>query len=108
MALAGGFLARAYPSNRGPGAFAVDILLGALLAIPLIVPFRIPHDIVEVAFIPFFVNLVGAGWVVLGAALAPRPCISEDCERIGVVVPALALGAMLLIFQCVLRPGIAF
>ena len=114
MALAGAGLARAGPSSgeQRPAsptrAFAGEMLLTTMLAIVLIIPFRLPRNIVEVALIPLFINLVGVGWLALGAATVRRGAGGEDPERAGVVAPALALGATLLLFQLVLRPGVAF
>jgi len=105
MALAGAWLARAYPSS---GERAEGIAATALLAIVLIVPFRAPRDMVEVALIPLFVNLAGAGWLVLGAAIARPRDATESRDRVGFIGPALALGLTLLLFQLVLRHGIAF
>src|SRR5580658_8908991 len=60
LALAGGLLARLYPSNDEPRAFTEEMRFTAMFAIPLIIPFREPRDVVEVVLIPIFVNLVGA------------------------------------------------
>jgi len=114
MAICGAFLARACPTGGDPRttsltrAFVLEMLLTAMLAIVLIVPFREPRDIVEVVVIPLFVNLVGVGWLALGAAIVRRGCGGAADDRSGVVGPALALGLCLLLFQFVLRGGIAF
>lgn len=112
MALAGAWLARACPA---PGArprsrdFGSAMLLTGLAAVVLSVPFRLPRDMVEVVLIPVIVNLVGVGWLVLGAAMAGSgDRTAEESGRPGVLGPALALGALLLVFQLVLRPGVAF
>jgi hypothetical protein len=114
MALAGAWLARAYPAAceqdsmaRGR-AFGTAMLLITMLSIVLIIPFRVPRNIVEVALIPLIVNLVGAGWLVLGAAFVRLGANLSDREKSTIAGPALALGATLLLFQVVLRPGIAF
>jgi hypothetical protein len=102
MAPAGAWLARRYPGSRR------EVAATALLAVVLIVPFRVPRDIVEVAFIPLFVNLVGAGWLTLSGSIVPPGEAAVDLERPGIVGPALALGLTLLMFQLVLRPGVPF
>ena len=114
MAVAGGLLARLWPCGPGQGedrptrAFARDTVAVAVAAVVLIVPFRLPRDLMEAAFIPLFVNLVGVGWLTLVAAFAPGDQVRTSGERAVVVGPAIALVATLLVFQLVLRRGIAF
>jgi hypothetical protein len=114
MALVGVAFARACPSNVESGStkltrrFGQVMFVAAMLAIVLIIPFRLPRNIVEVALIPLFVNLVGVGWLTLGAAIVRRGATHEGNERAGVIGPAVALGATLLLFQLMLRPGVAF
>ena len=114
MAFAGGWLARFYPGAAETGAaartrpFGYAMLLLTMASIVLIIPFRIPRDIVEVGLIPLFVNLVGVGWLILGAAVVRQDGRGLDQARPGIAGPALALGATLLLFQLVLRPGIPF
>jgi hypothetical protein len=82
--------------------------LPALMAIPLIIPFRVPRNWIEVAAVPVVVTVIGIAWIQGGAwaiedAQAQRAVRSES--------NALAFGALLillLIFQIVLRPGIRF
>ena len=110
MAAAGGFLARidaSDPRNR-TRSFAYGLWAIALLATLAILPFRTPRDLVEVALVPLFVNLVGAGWLALGAVLAPAGAASKEEGAIRILGPSLALAATLVLFQLVLRPGIAF
>jgi hypothetical protein len=112
MALAGNRLSRLFP--LGVGADSAErrrdlvryAVLPALIAVVLTVPFRIPRNIVEVVFVPLFTAVVGSGWVLAAAATrADRP----DCGS-GLPLRAitLALVALLLIFQLLLRPGIRF
>jgi hypothetical protein len=108
MALAGALLARLCPSSVATREFAWEMLLTTMLAIVVIIPFRVPRALVEVAFIPLFVNLVGVGWLALGAAIVRHSVAGERTGRIGIAGPAFALGATLLVFQLVLRPGISF
>jgi hypothetical protein len=113
LAAAGNSLARAYPGVSVPGAtvltraFVQEMLLILLPATVLIVPFRVPRDPIEVAFVPLFVNLVGVGWLAMGATTV-RGVRSDIVGRPAVIGPALALVAILLIFQLILRPGIPF
>jgi len=81
--------------------------LAALAAIPLIVPFRMPRDMIEAALIPVFVNVVGLGWLLVGAALT-RPRDEGDAALPGLIGPAAALAVLFAVFQLVLRPGVMF
>jgi len=82
--------------------------LPALLAIALIVPFRVPREWIEVALVPAVVTVVGLVWLQAAAW-----CVGDVRVR---VVPArwplaallIAVIALLAIFQLLLRPGIAF
>jgi hypothetical protein len=105
MAYAGIWLAGrdAQPGTRRSG---YGMLLVALLSVLLIIPFRLPRNIIEVALIPLIVNLIGIGWLILGMAIVAHP--GNGAERSGIAGPLLALCATLLVFQLVLRPGIAF
>ena len=111
MAAVGGFLARVGrpdPIDRTRG-FAYELLATALLSTALTIPFREPRDIVEVVLVPLFVNLVGAGWLAFGAVLVPADAaLRAQAGAIRIIGPSVALAATLLLFQIVLRPGIAF
>jgi hypothetical protein len=103
MAFAGVWLAR-----QSVGT-ARAIAPTSIVAVALIIPFRLPRDLVEVAFIPLFVHLVGAGWVTLGGAVVPdRGAPEAPPAHLGIFGPALALALTLLAFQIVLRPGVVF
>lgn len=81
--------------------------LPALLAIPLILLFRIPRELIEVVAPPVVVVLIGVTWMqawawwisASGAGMAP----SLQLRTL-----TLATLALLLVFQFVLRPGIPF
>ena len=112
LALSGITLARLFPAAAQGEQVAASIgikliLLAAILSVALIVPFRIPRTPVETSLIPLIVNIVGAGWTILGFALAGKDG-SGDPVRAPLAWPALALVALLLIFQLILRPGIRF
>ncbi|RVT89742.1 hypothetical protein [Sphingomonas crocodyli] len=83
------------------------ILLPAALSILLIIPFRVPRDPIEVVLIPIVVHLIGTGWVMLGASFTPVKAPPVQ-GRPALALPFAALLAILLVFQCILRPGIAF
>jgi hypothetical protein len=80
----------------------------ALAALPLIVAFRMPREMLEVLLPPVLVTIVGltaihaTAWRVRGASGALEP------EPVSIAYPLVAVVALLLVFQLVLRPGIAF
>ncbi len=112
MALAGGWLARNCPGrDREQGdtrRFAFSLLLTLLFSVMLLIPFRIPRNVIEVLVIPLIVDLFAAGWLIVGMALVRPQAAAAPLRAASIHGPALALGATLLLFQLVLRPGIAF
>ncbi len=82
--------------------------LSALAAIPLIVAFRVPRELLEVLLPPVLSTVVGltavyaTAWRVKGAGVA------GDQQEVSIAYPLAAVIALLLIFQLVLRPGIEF
>jgi hypothetical protein len=104
MAFAGAWLTRRFPGTMGA------MLWSGLLAVILIIPFRVPRNVIEVVLVPLIINLIGTGWLVLGRALTGRsePVTELTPSRWNILGPALALGVSLLVFQLVLRPGIPF
>ena len=105
MAFAGRWLAGRFPD----GVLGAMIWSG-LFSVILIVPFRVPRNMIEAALVPLIINLIGTGWLVLGAALARKGVASGDRQgaRWRIIGPGLALCVTLLVFQLVLRPGIHF
>lgn len=84
----------------------------ALIAIPVIVAFRVPRELTEVVLPPVLVTLIGVGWMQACAWFLRRAdAHAASGEPGGVVSLAWPVGAtvtLLLIFQLVLRPGIPF
>ena len=81
--------------------------LPALIAIPMIVPFRIPRGLVEVVGVPAVVSVAGIVWVQASGwreAAARAPAGARE----SMVWPFAAVLALLLVFQLVLRRGVAF
>jgi hypothetical protein len=82
--------------------------LPALLAIVLILPFRVPREWLEVVFLPLVVFVTGIPWIQAGAwrlrEVVPRPL----SRAFALAYPLAAAVALLLVFQLVLRPGIRF
>jgi len=82
--------------------------LPALMALPLIILFRVPGTIDQVVIVPVAVTIIGISWMQAGAwgvtsAVAGR---ALPVRSIWGVLIAVAL--LLLVFQVVLRPGIHF
>lgn len=107
MAVTGRVLARRYPLGDGNRHAAGHLLAVLMLAMLLIIPFRVPREPVEVVLIPLIVHIIGLGWLTLGLATTGRE------RRTFAAVPALAgpvaaLFALLGTFQLILRPGVAF
>jgi hypothetical protein len=80
----------------------------AFAAIPLIVAFRVPREMLEVLLPPVLVTIVGltainATWWRARKASAP-----PESATVSLAYPLVAVIALLLVFQLVLRPGIAF
>lgn len=81
--------------------------LPALLALPLIVLFRIPREWIEVLLVPVVVSVSGLVWM---QAAAWRMHSKGSCAApVGSFAwPLGAVVGLLLVFQLVLRPGIHF
>lgn len=82
--------------------------LPALLAIVLIVPFRVPREWVEVLLLPVIVTVAGLGWMQAGAWWIGN--IRLTAGHRDWPIGSLLVGTLVLlaVFQLVLRPGIAF
>jgi hypothetical protein len=81
--------------------------LPALAAIPILILFRIPRELIEVLAPPVLVPLFGYGWLQLAAFRAGAVKGSGEPPRR--LIPLLiAAAGLLAIFQLLLRPGIAF
>lgn len=82
--------------------------LPALIGILLVVPFRVPGPVIEVLILPVIVAVVGIGWM-QGSAWRAAHVPWRGIRPARTIWPALAaLIVVLLVFQVVLRPGIAF
>ena len=79
----------------------------ALLAGPVLIPFRVPRNMIEMFIFPAALMLFGALLVTLGGSAAPTsPHAARPSPSL--VVPLVALIAVLLVFQLILRPGVVF
>jgi hypothetical protein len=95
--------------GSGQARFMFSIVtLPALVAIPLIILFRVPRHIIEVAAVPAVVTIVGVTWMQVGAwwLQAQSPGASE--RRFQVAYPFAAVVILLLVFHLILRRGIPF
>ena len=81
--------------------------LPAIAAVPIIILFRVPREIVEVIASPVLVPLFGYGWLQL-AAFRPGSAKARGVRPESVMPLLIAAAALLAIFQLVLRPGITF
>jgi hypothetical protein len=96
--LAGGHARSVFISNIA----TVPALLGMLL----VIPFRIPREWLEVLLPPVVVTVIGIAWI-QASAWAMHGVIPARVRPLrSLRVPLLALLALLLVFQLLLRPGI--
>jgi hypothetical protein len=80
----------------------------ALIAIPLIVLFRVPGTIDQVVIVPITVMVVGISWMQAGAWRATSAWSGASRPVRSIRYPLILLILLFLVFQLVLRPGIAF
>jgi hypothetical protein len=82
--------------------------LPSLIALPMIIPFRVPREWVEVAVLPLLVTLIGIGWIQAGAWLNTdaKPGGGRGVESMA--WPLVAVMLLFLVFQFLLRPGVPF
>lgn len=82
--------------------------LPALAAIVLIIPFRVPRELVEVVLLPAWVAVIGIAWMQAGAWWL-GPAEAQGGSGIGSIIkPLIAVVLLFLVFQGLLRPGIRF
>lgn len=82
--------------------------LPAVVAIALIIPFRVPRNWIEVVMVPVVVTCIGIFWMQASAWLWRDVDARGDSRNMSVGRLAGAVIVLLLIFQLVLRPGIRF
>lgn len=103
----GGPALSATPKGRQHFVFGAATV-PALLALPLIVLFRIPREWIEVLLVPMVVSLVGVVWIQAGAWRSKGKAAGNDVVVGSLASPLVAVLSLLLIFQLLLRPGIRF
>ncbi len=82
--------------------------LPALTAILLIIPFRVPRELVEVAILPMVVTVIGIVWLQAGAWRVSGVTTVGDSSVGSIAYPLGALLTLLVLFQLLLRPGVHF
>ena len=113
MAYTGLTLVRRFPTEKDDSSLTFAtmpgvLLISALLSVLVVIPFRLPRNLIEAALIPLIVNVIGAGWTILAINILPSGSPLARPVRAGIAGPALSLVAVLLIFQLILRRGISF
>lgn len=97
----------ATPAGRALYVFRAATL-PSLIALPLIVLFRVPGSIDQVLIVPLAVALIGISWMQASAWLVtPRASVALP-PMTSLWAPLMATAVLLAIFQIVLRPGIDF
>ena len=82
--------------------------LPGLIALALIIPFRVPRELTEVVGPPVVVALVGIVWIQAGAWRFDRVTPQGEAGAGAIAYPLSAVLVLLLLFQLLLRPGIPF
>ena len=97
----------ASPGMRTRWVFRM-VTLPALLGTVLVIPFRVPRELLEVVLVPLLVVLPGIPWIQAGAWRV-REARSRDTAAVpSLAYPLAGAVALLLFFQLVLRPGVRF
>ena len=82
--------------------------LPALVAIAMIVAFRVPREWIEVVMVPVVVTIIGIVWMQAGAwRIRDVNAVGRPGDR-AIVYSLAAVVMLLLLFQLVLRPGVHF
>lgn len=97
----------ATPGRRSGFMFRIATL-PALLALPLIIAMRVPGSLDQVAIVPLAEFVIGVFWLQAAAWSCGGARAAGIAPARSLALPLLAVIAQLLIFQCLLRPGIAF
>jgi len=96
-------------SARARTRFAFQIAtLPALCAILLIIPFRVPRELIEVVILPVVVTVIGIAWLQAGAWRVSAVKTEGGSAMAPIIYPLGALLILLLVFQLLLRPGVRF
>ena len=83
--------------------------LPSLIALPMIIAFRIPREWIEVAAVPAVVTMIGVSWIQAGAAWrVSAVSAGRASTAVSIAWPLSAVLLLLLVFQLLLRPGVRF
>jgi hypothetical protein len=82
--------------------------LPALTAILLVIPFRVPRELVEVVVLPVVVTVIGIAWLQAGAWRVSGVTTVGGSSVGSIAYPLGALLILLVLFQLLLRPGVHF
>jgi hypothetical protein len=82
--------------------------LPALASIPLIIAFRVPREWLEVVAPPVVVTFIGIAWMQAAAWRAAEAKLDVNGSVPSLAYPLVAVVLLLLVFQLVLRRGVAF
>jgi hypothetical protein len=80
----------------------------AFVAVPLIVAFRVPREIVEVVLLPLITAILGIVPIHAAAWRIDSSTVKRHGQSMSIAIPLAAVVGLLLVFQLVLRRGIAF
>lgn len=82
--------------------------LPGMLALPMILLFRVPREWIEVLLVPTVVTAVGLAWMQAGAWCVRTQATGNGAAVDAISRPLVAVLCLLLIFQVLLRPGVRF
>ncbi|MBS0420330.1 MAG: hypothetical protein JSR66_21670 [Proteobacteria bacterium] len=82
--------------------------LPSVIAIGLIIPFRVPREWIEVVMVPLVVTVIGVVWMQAGAWFVTDVKARGQVGAVPIARLAGALVVLLLVFQLVLRRGVHF
>jgi hypothetical protein len=82
--------------------------LPALIGIPLIILFRVPGTVDQVVIVPVAEAVIGIPWIQAQAWRVTSATLTAGSPVRSIRDPLIALILLFLVFQLVLRPGIAF
>lgn len=96
-------------SARARARFILHVAtLLALIAILLIIPFRVPRELVEVVMPPVVVTVIGIAWIQAGAWRVVGARAGGGSGAQSIAYPLAAVLILLLVFQLLLRPGVPY
>jgi hypothetical protein len=95
------------PGSRTRFVFRL-ITLPALLATVLVIPFRVPRELIEVLVVPLLVLLCGIPWIQAEAWRVREIRATGTPTAPSLAYLFAAVVGLLLLFQLILRPGIRF